>query len=202
MKSYAERIYTSTGITTKNIFSNGEKVLHVGSGSRVLPGATTIDILPLPGVDVVHDLDVTPWPYEDNSFDVVYGHNVFEHLTDQLSAMSEVWRVLKPNGRVVITVPYFRSVDAFSDPTHKHFFTSKTMDAFLESDSGVASYAYTQKRFTKIGFWYGWPQPSKNPFIRVFKNFLYSHQDLYDSHLSLLFPAEIVIWELEVIKKP
>jgi len=50
-ESLAQRIYTkNSGITTAPIFSNGEKILHIGSGSRVLSGAQTVDILDLPGV--------------------------------------------------------------------------------------------------------------------------------------------------------
>lgn len=200
MHTFTEKIYTPQGITKENIFTNGEKVLHIGSGSRVLQGAQTVDILPLSGVDLVHDLDVFPWPYEDASFDLVYAHNVFEHLEDLVGAMNEVWRILKPQGRLVVTVPYFRSVDAFADPTHEHFFTSRTMDCFADAQSNIGAYGYTQKYFKKIGFWYGWPQKSRNPLRNFFKKFIHTHHDFYDSHLSLLLPADVLIWELEVVK--
>ena len=196
MDSYAQAIYTRKGITDVNVFTRGEKVLHLGSGSRPLPGSVTVDILALPGVDVVHDLDIYPWPYADASFDVVYAHNVVEHITDSVRAMEEIWRVLKPGGRVVITVPYFRSVDAFSDLTHKHFFTSQSMNTFIAND---AKYQYTQKVFKRIGFWYGWPHASRNVLVRAVKSFMHTHTQLYDSHLSLLIPTDIVIWELEKI---
>jgi len=194
MDSYAQAIYTPKGITNVNIFTRGERVLHLGSGSRPLPGSVTADILALPGVDVVHNLDVYPWPYADGSFDLVYAHNVVEHLTDIVRVMEEIWRILTPGGRVVITVPFFRSVDAFSDPTHKHYFTSHSMDTFIK---GRSSYSYTQKVFTQIGFWYGWPQTPKNPVKRLLKSYIYSHTYAYDTYLSLLLPAEIVTWELE-----
>lgn len=199
MQNYAQQIYTKRGIITEPIFE-GKDVLHIGSGSRVLPGAKTIDILDLPGVDVVHDLDVTPWPFKANSFDLIFGHNVFEHLEDLVATMEEVHRLLKPGGRVVITVPYFRCTDAFTDSTHEHFFTSSTFDYFLDDKNQLASYRYTDKHFKRIGFWYGWPQPSSNPIVNAFKNYIQGHRRFYDSHLSLLFPAKIVVWELEVVK--
>lgn len=190
---YTELIYTKDGIATENPLPELD-VLHFGSGTKKLPGSISVDILDLPQVDVVHDLDVFPWPFEDNSFDLVYGHNSLEHLDNIVAVMNEMHRILRPNGRVVLTVPYFRSTDAFGDPTHKHFFTSQSMDSFTE-----ARYQYTDSRFKEIGFWYGWPQPSKNPLMQMFKNYIHRHPKFYDSHLSLLFPAKIVIWELETI---
>lgn len=194
---YALRIYTKTGITREAIWSGRERVLHIGSGARKLPGATTVDVLELPGVDVVHDLDSMPWPFEAGSFDLVYAHNVLEHLDDQVSVMEEIHRLLKPGGRVVITVPYFRSVDAWSDLTHRHFYTAASMDTFLK---GKAEYQYTKHLFLKKSFWHGWPQPSRNPLARLFKRFIAAHPAFYDQYLSLLFPVEILVWELETIK--
>ena len=182
------------------LFTDGRKVLHIGPGKKSLPGAVTIDVLKLPGVDIVHNLDVFPWPFPDNSFDCIFAHNVFEHLDNQLQAMNEMWRILKPQGRIVVAVPYFRSVDAFTDPTHRHFFTSRSMDYYIHKKT-LAEYSYTDKKFIQKGFWYGWPQVSGNPLVRMFKNFITKHSRWYDSHLSLLFPMKIVVWELEVIKE-
>lgn len=37
-------------------------------------------------------------PFEDASFDFVFSDQVFEHVQDHLSALAEIWRVLKPRG--------------------------------------------------------------------------------------------------------
>ncbi len=199
IQTYAEKIYTRNGVTKENIFTNGERVLHIGPGKKVLQGATTIDILKLPHIDVVHDLDVTPWPFADNEFDLVFAHSVFEHLDDQIAIMKEMKRILKPKGRILITVPYFRCPDAFTDSTHKHFFTTRSMDYYIEGKA-LSQYEYADARFTLRGFWLGWPQVSRNPLVRVFKWVIGKFPKFYDSHLSLLFPMKILIWELEVIK--
>jgi SAM-dependent methyltransferase len=44
-------------------------------------------------------------PIDEEAFDVVHSHHVFEHLTDPLSAAREAWRVLKPGGLLFIEVP-------------------------------------------------------------------------------------------------
>jgi ubiquinone/menaquinone biosynthesis C-methylase UbiE len=39
-------------------------------------------------------------PFPDASFDAVFSHALFEHLTDKSKALREIWRVLKPGGIV------------------------------------------------------------------------------------------------------
>lgn len=199
MAYFAQAIYTKQGMVRGNPFPD-KKVLHIGCGASKLAGSLGMDVLALPGVDVVHNLDHFPWPVAENSQDIVFAHSVVEHLSDMVGFMNEVWRVLKPGGRVIITVPYFRSVDSFTDVTHKHFFSSKSMNYFIEGAGGLSDYAYTEKLFTKIGFWYGWPQESNNPFVRFLKQFITENQYEYDQFLSLLFPMKILVWELEVSK--
>ena len=44
-------------------------------------------------------------PFPDHNFDVVYSSHVLEHVTDELKSMSEMHRVLKPNGVLIIGMP-------------------------------------------------------------------------------------------------
>lgn len=46
-------------------------------------------------------------PFEDETFDIVYSADVFEHimLSTKQAAVKEIYRVLKPGGRVVIKTP-------------------------------------------------------------------------------------------------
>ena len=76
------------------------KVLDVGCGDRKTEDALGIDIVGLPGVDIVHDLNVFPWPLESGSFDKVLMLNILEHLDDTIKVMREVYRILKPGGIV------------------------------------------------------------------------------------------------------
>src|SRR5215510_7115448 len=46
--------------------------------------------------------DALSLPYEDGTFDLVYGHQVFEYVTPLETALSEVQRVLRPGGRCAI----------------------------------------------------------------------------------------------------
>ncbi|MGD0328610.1 MAG: class I SAM-dependent methyltransferase [Minisyncoccia bacterium] len=192
-------LYTFRGFVQENIL-NSAQALDIGCGNRKLPGAVGIDKLALSLVDVVHDLSVFPWPFADNSFDLVFANHFLEHADDVLRTMEEINRVLAPGGRVVIQVPYFRCVDAYTDPTHKHFFASQTLD-YCIADTRISAYAYTPARFIKRGFWFGWPHSSRNPLKQLLKSFITSHASFYDQYLSLLFPVKCLTWELESIKK-
>jgi len=50
--------------------------------------------------------DLMKLPYRDNSFDFLSAIDVIEHIRDDEYAVSEISRVLKKNGIVVITVPH------------------------------------------------------------------------------------------------
>ena len=54
--------------------------LNVGCGKDIRPDFVNLDVAPLPGVDVVHDLTRKPWPFEDKRFDHIELINVLEHL--------------------------------------------------------------------------------------------------------------------------
>lgn len=51
------------------------------------------------------EINVEEIPYVDNSFDYVIINHVLEHVEKDKKAMSELYRVLKPNGTALITVP-------------------------------------------------------------------------------------------------
>ncbi|PQE00643.1 methyltransferase type 11 [Mycobacterium sp. EPG1] len=61
-------------------------------------------------------MDVTNIEYPDNTFDVVYCSHVLEHVDDDLKAMSEFLRVLKPSGWAVLSVP-ISAAKTFEDPS-------------------------------------------------------------------------------------
>ena len=66
-----------------------------------------------------------PYPIKDNSIDIIYLRNVIEHfkLSSILKIMRECSRVLNTEGQLIITVPHVLSLAAFTDITHKSYFT-------------------------------------------------------------------------------
>jgi len=92
--------------------------LDLGCGQRKQPGFTGVDIVKMPGVDIVHDLWKFPWPFEDESVDEIFVSHVIEHVPDLIKFMTEVHRILKMGGKGKIIAPYYNSVRCWQDPTH------------------------------------------------------------------------------------
>jgi predicted SAM-dependent methyltransferase len=192
---WAPKIYTFEGYDGTQVIGSA-KALDIGCGSKKLTGAIGMDILSLPTVDVVCDVNNTPWPFTDNTFDLVFLNHCLEHVNDVVATLEEIHRILKPGGRVVIQVPYFRCVDAYNDPTHKHFFTSLTLDYFI-AHTKLSKYHYSKGIFIKKGFWFGWLHDHTNPIRQMIKVFIHKHPEFYDKYLSQIITVRALTWELE-----
>lgn len=107
--------------------------LNLGSGRYPEEGFLNVDIVPLPGVDVVADLD-QPWPWPDESAEMIIASHLFEHVDKPLLFMAEAWRVLAPDGILDIRVPYYQHVFSFTDPTHKRHCTELTFDYWVPGE--------------------------------------------------------------------
>lgn len=61
--------------------------------------------------------DIHHMPFESNSFHVVLCNHVLEHVADDIQAIKEITRVLKPGGFAILQVPFFHPVPekTFSD---------------------------------------------------------------------------------------
>jgi predicted SAM-dependent methyltransferase len=78
-------------------------------------------------VDVGHNLDVTPWPFEDASFDQITALDVMEHLKVDVQVwLDECWRILKPDGTLVLRLPAWDNPVSYRDPTHQRVYHNET----------------------------------------------------------------------------
>jgi len=105
--------------------------LNLGCGNDIRPGYVNLDLFGLDGVDVVHDLNALPLPFEDGSFAEILCLDVFEHV-DYIPLLKDCHRILKPGGRILIEVPHFSSNNNYVDPTHRNRFSVKTLNFFAE----------------------------------------------------------------------
>jgi len=93
-------------------------------------GFLNVDSAPLPGVDVVWDLNDRPWPFASGAWALVVANHVIEHLDDLGATMRELHRILAPDGIAQVRVPHVAGWGAWNNPTHRHYFTRETLRYF------------------------------------------------------------------------
>jgi len=104
------------------------KGLNIGCGTN--PSKSTeeiefinIDIVQLDGVNMIYDLNEIPYPFDDETFDLIIMHDILEHLNKPIEVMREVHRLLKKGGKVKIKVVYWNHRFTYADPQHKWGFS-------------------------------------------------------------------------------
>jgi 2-polyprenyl-3-methyl-5-hydroxy-6-metoxy-1,4-benzoquinol methylase len=149
----------------------GEHVLDVGCGEGRFTAALVDAGARVVGIDVAQeplrraraersDLDLQfvpaqgPWPLEDTSFDAVWAGETIEHVADTAGWLSEVRRVLRPGGLLLLSTPAHgpltllglalsrRAFAARFDPSSDHLrFYSRATLAELLGEFGFAEIA-------------------------------------------------------------
>lgn len=168
------------------------KKLNLGCGTDIRAGWINLDIAPLPGVDVVHDLKILPLPFENETFDYVVCNDILEHFLDYVPLLSELHRVMKKGGIIEIKVPHYTYSRAYADPTHLRYFSLELFEFFTKNTTRPYYFQFffdeiLELRLTflrsRVLFY--------NGFIEKFVNKSKRNQLFYEkSFMSGLFPAE------------
>lgn len=106
--------------------------LDIGCGKNKHEGYIGVDKENFDVVDVVHDLNNSPWPFADNSVSEILCHNVLEHLESPWRAVREIIRICRREARIHIRFPTPEHPNAWKDPEHKYTFTPKWFEQFGE----------------------------------------------------------------------
>lgn len=111
--------------------------LNIGCGYKKLNDHWNVDNQPGCNPDQVLDLEVTPWPYEDDFFEKIHADNIMEHLGQDpkvfMNIIKEMYRVSKNGAEWYICVPHHRCDLFWDDPTHVRALSAKTFKLFDQS---------------------------------------------------------------------
>ncbi len=122
----------------------------------------TADLNPI--FDLVLDIEAIDLP--DTSFDLVIANHVLEHVNDTV-ALAEMRRILKPGGRMLITVPIIEGWDetfedpggltderrtlVMSDPDHRRWYGRDIRDKIAEAGFTVSEFTAQEPEVTNHG---------------------------------------------------
>ena len=96
--------------------------LNLGCGNKIYDGYVNVDKFDLYNVDIKHDLEQFPYPFDDNSVEEIILSHVLEHIGKDpeifIKILKEFYRICKNQALIKILVPHPRHDDFVSDPTH------------------------------------------------------------------------------------
>jgi len=81
--------------------------LNLGCGEFKKEGYVNIDYYSVSEPDIKHDLNVFPYPFEDNTFTLIEADHLLEHLENPFQVMKELQRIAKDGCLIKIKVPHF-----------------------------------------------------------------------------------------------
>ncbi|GAB3018255.1 hypothetical protein GCM10011376_00910 [Nocardioides flavus (ex Wang et al. 2016)] len=192
---------------TLEVFLQRPKVsIELGCGpAKRDPQALGVDVLDLPGVDLVSDAQTFLQSLPDGSVDSIYSEHFLEHVPNAYALVAESSRVLKAGGQFRAVIPHFSNPWFYSDPTHSTHFGLYTFAYWVEShpfSRGVPHYS------TPLPF----HVESANHIFKSNRPFLLRHalkktlgswvntsrwtQEFYEEHLTWIMPCYEIDYRL------
>jgi SAM-dependent methyltransferase len=186
------------------IQQNPKKTLDVGCGRKKVNGAIGLDRFPVEGVDVVHDLEVFPYPFENNSFDEIYASHIIEHVESVSLFMDELHRIAKPGAKLYIKTPHYSYSNSWRDPTHRWHFSVYSFEYFTQGHAAdyyasAAKFNIISVKVTMLNLWrllgveFLVNSVNINPSLRIFRKF-------WEEYLSFIMRGREIQAILETVK--
>lgn len=107
-KGFLKNIYTDYYNYFKKTKIPKGKIVEIGSGAGfikdIIPQAITSDVIAGPDID--HVFSATKMPFKDSSVSAFFMIDVLHHIKDSEKALQEMFRCLKPTGKIIMIEPY------------------------------------------------------------------------------------------------
>ena len=127
IESFLERVCRDLKVDRPRILDVGcgtganlEMLARFGEAEGVDVSLEALSFCRERGLQNVRQSEAEHLPYEDESFDLITGLDVVEHLDDDLAGLREMRRVLRPGGRALFFVPAFMFLWGVQDDISHH----------------------------------------------------------------------------------
>lgn len=143
-------------ICSLEMIKKGTRVLDLGAGDQYLKPEFEKKQMTYKGLDIEDlDLEKDKIESEDGSYNLVVSYSVIEHLYDPQNFLSEIMRVLKPGGAVLIETPnwHYSYKTFYNDFTHVRPYCPESLRALLQANGFDSVHAFPNLR-CKPSFFY------------------------------------------------
>jgi SAM-dependent methyltransferase len=127
IEGFVEKVFPKIGKVRPRILDVGcgtganlQMLSEFGNAEGVDVSPEALDFCRARGLAKVKQGAAESLPFEDAAFDLVTGLDVVEHLDDDVAGLSEMRRVLRPDGRAVLFVPAFMFLWGVQDDISNH----------------------------------------------------------------------------------
>jgi len=169
------------------------KIFDFGCGKNKIENAIGVDITLNSECDLIFNLDKVPYPIKSNTIDLIYMRHSLEHLENIFEIFSEIARILKKGGRLIIISPHYTCAHSYIDITHKRAFSIFSFEPFYRTGGYIQNSGpefkliLSKLRFRTIYRLFG-IELVANLFPRT-----------YEKYFAYIFPAKEVKFILEKI---
>lgn len=168
--------------------------LNLGCGEDVKEDYVNQDIFQFGKIDDVFDFNKYPWKYQDNQFDEIRIWNCLFLANDFVRFMKEVWRIAKPNAKIIIQTQFFLSTESANYPYNPTKTNYNSFDIFLKG----REFNIKEKiefKVTKRKWIF-----SENKHLKFLNSFPNIFPKFYGRFLYFYFPSNKIYFELKAIK--
>ena len=178
--------------------------IELGPGANAqVADALTIDLSFAAAPDVRADLECGLAFLADQSVDEIHSHHVLEHIENFESLLEECFRILRPGGVFIGSVPHFSNPYLYSDPTHRRTFGLYTFGYYCEGSElqrEVPRYRQTGFRCRELRIKFLSPFHRRNWFKRWIERMVNLNSwtmEMYEENLCYFAPAYELWFALE-----
>ncbi|MFH1151948.1 MAG: class I SAM-dependent methyltransferase [Nanoarchaeota archaeon] len=124
--------------------------INLGSGGISIDGFINADCYGN-NYNINCDLNVKPYPFKDNSIDFILCDHVLEHVREQELFWEEIYRILKPRGKIFIGVPHCTNKKgAYCTFGHRGFYHEDCINSITTNNNNDSSVSNNFNLIEKI----------------------------------------------------